>query len=66
MRASTDHFLAHLIRPTTRYRPDIAALRAAPARIVVAAGATSAGQLANRSAVALASRLGTRVLSETG
>ena len=33
-------FLAHLIRPTTRYRPDIAALRAAPTRIVVAAGAT--------------------------
>jgi pimeloyl-ACP methyl ester carboxylesterase len=31
MRAATDVFLAHLIRPTTGYRPDIAALRAAPA-----------------------------------
>jgi clorobiocin biosynthesis protein CloN7 len=66
MRASTDHFLAHLIRPTTRYRPDIAALRASPARIVVAAGATSKGQLANRSAVALASQLGTQVAEFPG
>jgi len=66
MRASTDHFLGNLIRPTTRYRPDIAALRAAPARIVVAAGATSKGQLANRSAVALASQLGTPVAEFPG
>jgi hypothetical protein len=59
MRASTDHFLADLLRPTTQYRPDIAALLGAPARIVVAAGAASKGQLANRSAVALADQLGT-------
>jgi pimeloyl-ACP methyl ester carboxylesterase len=38
MRAATGQFLAHLIRPTTRYRPDIEALRAAPARIVVGRG----------------------------
>ena len=38
MRAATDMFLAHLLRPTTHYRPDVEALRAAPARIVVAAG----------------------------
>ena len=44
MRAATGHFLAHLIRPTTGYRPDIQALRAVPARIVVAAGATSKGR----------------------
>jgi len=66
MRATTDHFLASLLRPTTRYQPDIAALRAAPARIVVAAGATSAGQLANQAAVALASRLGTSVAEFPG
>jgi pimeloyl-ACP methyl ester carboxylesterase len=66
MRATTDVFLAHLIRPTTRYRPDIAALRAASTRIVVAAGATSQGQLANRSAVALADRLGTPVVEFPG
>ena len=66
MRATTDHFLAHLIRPTTRYQPDIGALRAAPTRIVVAAGATSKGQLANRTAEALASQLGTAVAEFPG
>jgi clorobiocin/coumermycin A biosynthesis protein CloN7/CouN7 len=66
MRATTGHFLAHLIRPTTSYRPDIAALRAATARIVVAAGATSKGQLANRTAVALADQLGTPVVEFPG
>jgi hypothetical protein len=66
MRAANEHFLAHLLRPTTRYRPDIQALRAAPARIVVAAGATSKGQLANRTAVALAGQLGTTVVEFPG
>ena len=66
MRATTEQFLAHLIRPTTHYRPDIEALRAAPARIVVAVGATSKGQLANRSAVALADQLGTPVVEFPG
>lgn len=66
MHATTGHFLAHLIRPTTSYRPDIAALRAATARIVVAAGATSKGQLANRTAVALADQLGTPVVEFPG
>lgn len=32
MRAATEVFLAHMIRPTTRYRPDIEALRAASSR----------------------------------
>jgi clorobiocin biosynthesis protein CloN7 len=66
MRATTEHFLAHLLRPTTRYRPDIEALRAASTRIVVAGGATSKGQLANRTAVALADQLGTRVVDFPG
>jgi clorobiocin/coumermycin A biosynthesis protein CloN7/CouN7 len=66
MRASTEMFLAHLIRPTTHYRPDIEALRAAPTRIVVAAGATSEGQLASRAAVALAGQLGTTVVDFPG
>jgi clorobiocin biosynthesis protein CloN7 len=64
MRATTEVFLAHLIRPTTHYRPDIEALRAA--RIVVAAGATSKGQPANRAAVALAGQLGTPVVEFPG
>src|SRR5215470_6114039 len=66
MRAATGHFLAHLLRPTTRYRPDIAALRAAPTRVVVADGAASKGQLANRCAAALASRLGTALVEFPG
>lgn len=66
MRAATGHFLAHLLRPTTDYRPDIAALRAAATRIVVGAGATSAGQLPNRTAVALAAELGTPVVEFPG
>jgi clorobiocin biosynthesis protein CloN7 len=66
MRASTEMFLAHLLRPTTDYRPDVEALRAAPARIVVAGGARSKGQLAHRSAVALADRLGTPVVEFPG
>jgi hypothetical protein len=66
MRATTEHFLAHLLRPTTRYRPDIKALREASTRIVVAGGATSKGQLANRTAVALADQLGTTVVDFPG
>jgi hypothetical protein len=38
MRAAIEVFLGHLIRPTTRYRPDIEALRAASTRIVVGVG----------------------------
>ena len=55
-----------MIRPTTNYRPGIEALRAAWTRIVVAGGATSKGQLANRTAVALAGRLGTAVVDFPG
>ena len=66
MRASTGHFLAYLIRPTTSYRPDIRALQAASTRIVVGAGTTSRGQLANRTAVALATELGTPVVDFPG
>ena len=66
MAAAGDVFLAHLVLPTTQYQPDLEALRATPARIVVAAGATSKGQLAHRSAVALAERLGTPVVEFPG
>jgi hypothetical protein len=53
-----DFFLAHGVRPITGYVPDVAALRAGPARIVVGVGEASGGQLAHRAAVALAERLG--------
>jgi hypothetical protein len=38
IRAAAEVFLAHLLRPTTSYRPDIEALRAATPRVVVAVG----------------------------
>jgi clorobiocin biosynthesis protein CloN7 len=66
MRATNEAFLAHLLRPTTYHQPDIETLRASPTRIVVAAGATSKGQLPNRTAVALAGRLGTSVAEFPG
>lgn len=43
----------------THYQHDFDALRAAPTRIVVAAGASSEGEMAHRAAVAVAERLGT-------
>lgn len=42
----------------TAYEPDVDALRAAQTRIVIAAGAESEGELANRGAHAVAERLG--------
>ncbi|MEU6646565.1 alpha/beta hydrolase [Saccharomonospora sp. NPDC046836] len=54
-----DHFqYAHMLRPTTRWAPDIAALRSAPARIVVGIGEQSGGQLCERTSIALATALG--------
>jgi clorobiocin biosynthesis protein CloN7 len=66
MRAATEVFLAHLLRPTTHFRPDLDALKTASTRIVVAVGATSKGQLAHRCAVTLADCLGTPVVEFPG
>jgi pimeloyl-ACP methyl ester carboxylesterase len=52
-----EFFLAHGVRPLTGYVPNVAALRAGSARIVVGIGEASGGQLAHRAAVALAERL---------
>ena len=61
-----DFFLAHGLKPISLYVPDIATLRAGPARIVVGVGETSTGQLAHRTAVALAERLGTTPVTFPG
>jgi pimeloyl-ACP methyl ester carboxylesterase len=57
MIANGERMLAHSLRPTTYYRPDLAALRAVSDRIVVGVGADTAGQMAHRTAVALAEQL---------
>jgi pimeloyl-ACP methyl ester carboxylesterase len=61
-----DALLGQNIVSCTHYEPDFDALRAAPTRIVMAAGAESDGELAHRGAVAVAERLGTRPVTFPG
>ncbi|SCL37580.1 Pimeloyl-ACP methyl ester carboxylesterase [Micromonospora pallida] len=54
-----EHFqYAHMLIPTTRWQPDLAALRASATRIVVGIGEESTGQLCDRTSRALAAGLG--------
>lgn len=55
--ADATFFLTNMIRTIAKVTPDLDAIRATPARIVVAAGETSKGQLAHRTAAALADQL---------
>jgi pimeloyl-ACP methyl ester carboxylesterase len=57
--ADADFQYEHMIRPTTRFVPDIATLRDGPTRVVVGIGEESAGQLCDRTSRALAAALGT-------
>lgn len=66
VRAILDRFFAHILRPTTRYVPDLGALLAGGIPIVVASGTTSEGQLYHRTTVALARRIGTPVAGFPG
>jgi pimeloyl-ACP methyl ester carboxylesterase len=54
-----DPLLGRNIIATTHYEYDFDALRAAPTRVVIAAGAESDGEMAHRGALAVAERLGT-------
>ena len=56
--ADTTFQNTHMLRPTTRFLPDIAALRSAGARVVVGIGEGSAGQVCDRTSRALAAELG--------
>ncbi|MEU1881658.1 alpha/beta hydrolase [Streptosporangium sp. NPDC020072] len=49
----------HEMRETTRWQPDIAALRDGPVRVVVGVGQDSAGQFCDLTSAALATALGT-------
>ena len=51
-------FFAHELRGTTRYQPDITALKAGPARMVVGLGAASGRLVTYRTSTALAELLG--------
>ncbi|MGB6691362.1 MAG: alpha/beta hydrolase [Terracidiphilus sp.] len=58
MQGNLDYFFAHGFKPISLFVPDVATLRAGAPRIVIGVGETSAGQVAHRTAVALAERLG--------
>jgi pimeloyl-ACP methyl ester carboxylesterase len=55
--ADDETFFVRMLKPFTRYQPPIEALRSSP-RVVIAVGAASHGEMARRSADALAERLG--------
>jgi pimeloyl-ACP methyl ester carboxylesterase len=57
--ANSTRFFDHELRPTTRYIPDISALTASPARIVVGIGVDSGNLVTYRTSTALAGLLGT-------
>jgi pimeloyl-ACP methyl ester carboxylesterase len=54
-----DHFFLHQLRATTRWSPDLEALRGGAPKIVVGLGADSTGQICDRTCRALASSLDT-------
>jgi pimeloyl-ACP methyl ester carboxylesterase len=56
--ADAARFFAHELRPTTRWRPDLAALAAAPGRVVVGIGVGSGGLITQRTSRALGDALG--------
>jgi hypothetical protein len=58
-RADDELFFLRMLKPFTRYLPEVDTLRAGRPRVVVAVGESSGGQIARRSAEALAERLGT-------
>jgi pimeloyl-ACP methyl ester carboxylesterase len=66
MRGNLDYFFGHGFKAIGAYVPDVAALRACSARIVVGVGEASTGQLPCRAARALAERLGTAPVSFPG
>jgi pimeloyl-ACP methyl ester carboxylesterase len=55
--ADDETFFLRMLKPFTRYSPTVEALRSGP-RVVIAVGAASRGEMARRSADALAERLG--------
>jgi clorobiocin biosynthesis protein CloN7 len=66
MEATSRRFFLHGLLPIALYQPDYAALNSALSRVVVAGGITSRGELAQRTAAALAARLNTPLVEFPG
>jgi pimeloyl-ACP methyl ester carboxylesterase len=66
MTATSDRFFGHGLLPIALYQPNVSALRDGPTRVVIAGGTTSKGEFAQRTAVALAERLGTSLIDFPG
>ncbi len=65
-RTDDELFFLRMLKPFTRYQPPVDVLRSGDLRIVVAVGAASHGEIARRSADALASQLGTSSVAFPG
>jgi clorobiocin/coumermycin A biosynthesis protein CloN7/CouN7 len=66
MDPTSERFFAHGLLPIAFYQPDFSALQGGPARVVVAGGTTSKGEFPQRTAAALARRLGTPLIDFPG
>jgi pimeloyl-ACP methyl ester carboxylesterase len=66
MVATSERFFGHGLLPIVLYEPDLAALRIAHTRVVIAGGTTSRGDFAQRTAATLAERLGTPLVEFPG
>jgi hypothetical protein len=64
--ADGTRFIVHEMQGTTRYVPDVAALRAAPTRIVVGIGVDSGHLVTYRTSTALAEQLGVEPVAFPG
>jgi pimeloyl-ACP methyl ester carboxylesterase len=64
--ATSDRFFRHGLLPIALYQPDISALEAAPTRLIVAGGTASKGEFPQRTAAALAERLGSPLIDFPG
>lgn len=64
--ADDELFFLRMLKPFTRYEPDLATLGSGQPRVMVAVGSASAGEIAARSAQALADRLGVETTAFPG
>ncbi len=64
--ATSERFFGHGLLTIALYEPDFSALRGVGSRVVVAGGTTSKGEFPQRTAVALAERLGTPITEFPG